>query len=77
MTLKTFIDSNYNIAVEIDSEESKLLMYDYRDNEVDYSTEGILTKINSEIGKKIEEHFGIELYNFDVEVYDETLSMAM
>ena len=77
MTLMTFIDSNYDIAVVIDSEESKLLMYDYRNNEIDYSTEGILTKINDEIGKKIEEHFGIELYNFDVEVYDETLSMAM
>jgi len=66
-----FIMQEYSMAVELRSEGKCIICYDCKDFEIDYSTEGILTKIDASLGGIIEEHYHIKLSEYGVEFYDE------
>ena len=66
-----FIVQEYGIAVELKNEGNCIICYDYKDFEIDYSTEGILTKVDASLGETIEEHYHIKLSEYGVEFYDE------
>jgi hypothetical protein len=59
------------MAVELRSESKCIICYDYKDFEIDYSTEGILTKIDPSLGEMIEEQYHIKLFDYGVSLYDE------
>ena len=63
------------MAVELRSESKCIICYDYKDFEIDYSTEGILTKVETSLGKMIEEQYHIELHEYGVEFYDEVFQL--
>ena len=59
------------MAVELRSESKCIICYDYNDFEIDYSTEGILTKVDASLGETIEEHYHIKLSEYGVAFYAE------
>ncbi len=72
-----FILQDYGMAVELRSESKCIICYDYKDSEIDYSTEGILTKIDSSLGEMIEEQYHIKLSEYGVEFYDEIFKVEV
>ena len=72
-----FLLQEYGMAVELRSESKCIICYDYKDFEIDYSTEGILTKVDTSLGEMIEEQYHIELYEYGVEFYDEIFKVEV
>lgn len=65
----------YSLAIKLDSDNNQLLAYDCSNNLINYSSEGILNEVNSEIAEKIEQRFDINLMEFGISVYDENILM--
>lgn len=72
-----FILQDYGMAVELRSESKCIICYDCKNFEIDYSTEGILTKIDSSLGEMIEEQYHIKLSEYGVEFYDEIFKVEV
>lgn len=64
---KVYFNEQYQFAVELNTENELLLMYDLDNGEINYNTEGILKSVNSEI----EEHLNISIVDFGVECCDD------
>lgn len=71
------IVKEFQMAVKLDEENMLLLVYDFNFDlmQINYKTEGILNRVNKELGLKIESCFKIQLADYGVEFYDETLNM--
>ena len=72
-----FILEKYNMAIVLDTSNEMLLDYSHKNKEIDISSEGILKAVNAEISESIENHFKIELSDYGVEIYDESITMEM
>ncbi len=67
----------YNIAIALDTDNNSLLSYSYQDEEVNISSQGILTTVNAELGAIIESYFKINLSDYGVALYDEALQLEI
>lgn len=62
---------DFNEGIILDSENGVLLSYDLTtDNEINYTTEGKLMEVCSEMAGKIESHYGISVSDYGVEIKD-------
>ncbi len=58
-------------GIILDQENEALFSYDLNiDNEINYTTEGKLVEICSEMAKEIESYYGIRVGDYGVEVKD-------
>ena len=67
----------YNIAIALDTDNNSLLSYSYQDEEINISSQGILTTVNAELGAIIESYFKIKLSDYGVALYDEALQLEI
>lgn len=67
----------HQLYIEIDRETKVLYASDYLLGDVFYSTKGRLTTVNAALGAEIEEYFQIELLEYGVSVFNETISMSI
>lgn len=67
----------YGIAIRLDHENGTILSYDMKEGEILQSSQSILKTLNPDLAKKIEQHFQIDLSIYDIEIKDETVSLAL
>lgn len=75
--LEYLLISTYDIAIALDTDNNSLLNYSYQDEEINISSQGILTTVNAELGAMIESYFKIKLSDYGVALYDETLQLEI
>lgn len=75
--LEYLLISTYDIAIALDTDNNSLLSYSYQDEEVNISSQGILTTVNAELGAIIESYFKINLSDYGVALYDEALQLEI
>ncbi|MBW6487519.1 hypothetical protein [Sulfurimonas sp.] len=72
------IIKKHNMAIKKDEENKLLLAYDFKDNEIQEHTEGILKEVNQEIGDAIQQYFNVNLTDYGLIVINEDeLTMSM
>ncbi|NCO27603.1 MAG: hypothetical protein COT46_04395 [Sulfurimonas sp. CG08_land_8_20_14_0_20_36_33] len=67
----------YYMAIALDTDNKCLLSYNYQDGQINISSKGILTTVNTELGEMLESFFKIELSDYGVELYDELFSLEV
>lgn len=75
--LEYLLISTYDIAIALDTDNNSLLSYSYQDEEINISSQGILTTVNAELGAMIESYFKIKLSDYGVALYDEALQLEI
>ena len=66
------IINTHRMAVRKDDEKMILLSFDLNENnEALSATEGILSKVNSELSCIIQDHFHINIADYGIEVFDD------
>lgn len=65
-----------DMFIKVDEDNKILLSSDIVDKEfIDASSQGILKEVNSYIAKKIEDKLNINIVDYGVEVFDESVSV--
>ena len=67
----------YDIRIALDTKNNHLLSYNYQDGQINISSKGILTTVNTELGEILESFFKIELSDYGVELYDELFRLEV
>ena len=63
------------MAIVLDADNNCLLSYNYQNEEINISSQGIFTTVNAELGAMIESYFKIKLSDYGVALYDEVLQL--
>ncbi len=68
---------DYNMAIALDAGNNCLLSYNYQNEEINVSSQGILTIVNTELRVMIESYFEIKLSDYGVELYNELFTLVI
>lgn len=67
----------YQTAIHFGEKKDTLLLYDLdANNEVIEESRGILLSVNPDIAQSIEDHFGIDVKTYGIEVKEERISFS-